>query len=99
MQEPPKSTTSSTARVLRPRQDPNQDSVVAVVVMAAVVAESMLQTPENPQNQLEKIGRFHYLVISVGGVQNLDIRKVNSVRQWKQSAEAVEQRGTTRRCV
>ena len=91
----PKSTTSSTARVPRPREDPNQDPVVAVVVMAA---ESMLETPENPPNRLEKVGRLHYLMIYVGDMENLDTRKVNPVRPWGQSAEAVEQRGTMRRC-
>ena len=71
----PKSTTCSTAEVPRPRANPNQDPVAAVVVMAAVVAESTLQTPENPPNQLEKVGRLHYLMIYVGGVENLDTRK------------------------
>ena len=32
----PKSTTSSTARVLRPKEDPNQDLVAAVVVIGWV---------------------------------------------------------------
>ena len=83
MQELPKSTTSSTARVPRPKEDPNQDPVAAVVVMAVVAAESTLETPENPPNQLEKVGRFHYLMIYVGGVKNLDTRKVNHVRPTK----------------
>ena len=87
------------ARVPRPKEDPNPDPVVGVAVMAAVVAESTLETPGNPPNKLEKVGRFHYLVISVGGVENLGTRKVNPVRPWRLSAEAVEQRGTTRRCV
>ena len=43
----------------------------------------------NPPNQLEKIGRLHYLMIYVGGVENLGTRKVNPVRPWRQSAEAV----------
>ena len=42
-----KSTTSSMARVPRPMEEPNQDPVA---VMAAVVAESTLVTPENPPN-------------------------------------------------
>ena len=72
---------------------PNQDLVAVVVVVAAV---SML---ENPQNQLEKVGTFHYPMTSVGDVGNQDIRKVNSVKLWKPSADAVEQKGTMRRCV
>ena len=32
--------------------------MAAVAVMAVVVAESTLQTPENPPNQLEKVGRL-----------------------------------------
>ena len=48
--KPPKSTTSSMAGVPRPRANPNQDPVAALVVMAAVAAESTLQTPENPPN-------------------------------------------------
>ena len=83
------------ARVPRPKEDPNQDPVA---VMAVVVAESTLVTPENPPNRLEKLGRFHYLMIYVGGVENLTTRKDNPVRPWRQSAEAVEQRGTLRRC-
>ena len=44
------------AGVPRPKEDPNQEPVAAVVVMVAVAAESTLQTPENPSNQLEKVG-------------------------------------------
>ena len=69
------------------RASPNQDPVAAVSVL------------ENLTNQLEKVGKFHYPLISVGDVVNQDIRKVNTVKPWKQSAEAVEQKGTTRRCV
>ena len=46
----PKSTTSSMAGVPRPKEDPNQDPVAVVAVMAVVAAESTLQTPENPPN-------------------------------------------------
>ena len=48
---------------------------------------------------MEKVGRFHYLQTSVGDVGNQDIRKVNTVKLWKQSAETVEQKGTMRRSV
>ena len=95
----PKSTTSSMARVPRPREDPNQDPVAAVAVMVVVWQSQCWKHQKTHQIRLEKVGRFHYLVISVGGVENLDTRKVNSVRPWKQSAEAVEQKGTMRRCV
>ena len=81
------STTSSMARVPGPREDPNQDPVAAVAVVAA---ESTLVTPENPPNQLEKVERLYYLMIYVGGVENLDTRKVNHAKLQRQSAEAVE---------
>ena len=87
---------SSIARDPRARTSLNLDPVAAVVAVALVAAVSMLG---NPQNQLEKVGKFHYLLTSVGDVENQDIRKVNTVKLWKQSAEAVEQKGTTRRCV
>ena len=38
-------------------------------------------------------------VTSAGDVENLNIRKVNHAKQWKQSAEVVEPKDTTRRCV
>ena len=63
------------------RASPNQDPVVAMVVVAVVAAVSML---ENPPNWLEKVGKFHYPLISVGDVENQDIRKVNTVKLWKQ---------------
>ena len=71
------------ARVPRPKEGPNQVLVVAVAVMVAMAADSMLETPENPPNQQEKVGRLHYLMIYVGGVENLDTRKVNPVRPWR----------------
>ena len=53
----------------------------------------------NPPNWLERAEKFHCPLTSVGDVENQDIRKVNTVKLWKQSAEAVKQNGTTRRCV
>ena len=76
----------SMGRELR-RASPNQDPVAAV---------SML---ENPPNQLGNVGKFHYPLIYLGNVVNLDTRKVNTVKPWKQSVEAVEQKGTIRRYV
>ena len=38
-------------------------------------------------------------MISVGGVENLDIRKVNHAKLQRPSAEDVGLRDTTRRCV
>ena len=43
------------------RERANQDPVVAVVVV--VVAQSMLENP------LERVGKFHYPLTSVGGVE------------------------------
>ena len=90
-----KSTMYSMGRELR-RASPNKGPVVAVVAVMVVAAVSTLG---NPPNQLEKVGKFHYPLISVGDVGNQDTRKVNTVKLWKQSAEAVEQKCTTRRCV
>ena len=57
----------------------NPDPVVAVTaVVVAVAAESMLKTLEN---LLEKAGKFHYQMTSVGDVEKADTRKVNLVRQ------------------
>ena len=75
----------------------NLDPVVAVVaVVEAVAADSMLESQEN---LLERVGKFHYPLTSVGGVEKEDIRKVNLVKLWKQFAETVEQRVTMRKCV
>ena len=81
-----KSTMYSMGRELR-RASQNQGPVAAVLILG------------NPPNQLERVGKFHYPLISVGDVENQDIRKVNTVKLWKQSAEAVEQKGTMSRCV
>ena len=75
----------------RRRADPDP---VATVVAAAVV--SMM---ENPPIQKEMEGNPHYLQTSAGDVENLDIRKINHAKQWKQSAEVVEPKDTMRRCV
>ena len=34
----------------------------------------------NPTKSTEKVGRLHYLMIYVGGVENLDTRKVNHAK-------------------
>ena len=60
----------------------NQDPVAAVVAVA--VAESMLETLESP---LERAGKFHYPLTSVGDVEKVGTRKVNLVKLWKQFAE------------
>ena len=75
----------------------NQDPVVAVAAVVVVVAaESMLERLENP---LERTRKFHYPLTSVGGVEKVDIRKVNPARQWKQFAGTVEPRDIMRKCV
>ena len=82
----------STARDPRRRRaDP--DPVAAVVAAAAV------STLEYPPIRKEMEGNSHYLLTSAGDVENLDIRKVNHAKQWKQSAEVVESKKTMRRCV
>ena len=75
----------------------NQDPVAAVVAVVAVVAaESTLETLEN---LMEKAGKFHYPLTSVGDVEKKDIRRVNLVKLGKQFAETVEQGVTMRKCV
>ena len=71
----------------------NQDPMTAVV---AVVAESMLETLENP---LERVRKFHYPLTSVGHVEKEGIKKANPVKQWKQFAGTVEPRDIMRKCV
>ena len=92
----PRLTMCSMARDLRRRRaDP--DPVVAVVAAAAVVANTT--NDGKPSNSKEMEGNPHYLLTSAGDVENLDIRKVNHAKQWKQSAEVVEPKDTMRRCV
>ena len=75
----------------------NQDPVATVAALVVVVAaESTLETLENP---MERAGKFHYPMMSVRDVERADTRKGNLARQWKHFVEAVEQRGTTRKCV
>ena len=81
------------ARDLR-RRRANPDQVVAAAAVAAI-----LPMMENPPIQKEMEGNPHYLLASVGDVENLNIRKVNHAKQRKQSAEVVEPKDTTRRCV
>ena len=76
------------------RTRPNQDPVVAVVLVVA--AESMLETLKN---LMEKAGKFHYPLTSVGDVEKEDIRRDNLVKLWKQFVETMEQRVTVRKCV
>ena len=71
--------------------------MAAVVTAVAVVA--ILPRMENPPIQKEMEGNPHYLLTSAGDVENLDIRRVNHAKQWKQSAEVVEPKDTMRRCV
>ena len=79
------------------KEKANQDPVVAVAaVVVAVAAVSML---ENPPNQMEKVGKFHYPMTSVGDVAKEDTRRDILVKLWKQFAEAVELRVTMRKCV
>ena len=42
-------------------------------------------------------GNPHYLLTSAGDVENLNIRKVNYAKQWKQSAEVVEPKDTIKK--
>ena len=76
------------------RERANQDPVVEVVV--AVAAESILETQEN---LLERVRKFHYLLTSVGDVEEEDIKKVNPVKLWRQCVETVEPRDIMRKCV
>ena len=76
------------------KEKANQDPVVAVV--AVVAAVSMLETPPN---QMERVGKFHYPMTSVGDVAKEDIRKDILVKLCKQFVEAVEQGVTMRKCV
>ena len=85
------------------RTKTNPDPMVAVAAVAAgsmlenvVAAMSMLV---NTQNMLERVKNPHYLQTSVRGVVNLDMRKVNHAKLQRQSAETVESKDTTRRCV
>ena len=59
---------------------------------------SNVNAGEYPKH-VRKGKKTHYIWTSVGGVENLDIRKVNHVKLQRQSAEAVEQRGIMRKCV
>ena len=79
------------------KEKANQDPVVAVAAVVVVVAAvSML---ENPPNQMEKVGKFHYPMTSVGDVAKEDTRRDILLKLWKQFAEAVELRVTMRKCV
>ena len=75
----------------------NQDPVAAVMaVVAAVAAESM---PGTLENILERARKFHYPLTSAGDVEKEGIKKVNSVKLWKQCVETVEPRDSMRKCV
>ena len=78
-----KSTMSSMARDPRARTSLKPDPVVVMVAVVVVAAVLMLG---NPQNILKRAGRFHFPQTSVGDMGNQDIRKVNTVKLWKQSA-------------
>ena len=51
------------------------------------------------ENPLERAGKFHYPMTSVGDVEKGGIQKVNPLRQWKQFAGTVEPRDIMRKCV
>ena len=92
----PKSTTSSTARVPRPKEDSNKE-VAAVSMLENMVAA--VSTLVSLQNTLERARNPHYPLTSVGGMENPDIRKVNHAKLQRQSVETVESKDTIRKCV
>ena len=75
----------------------NQDPVAAVVAVVAVVAAELIL--ETLENLMERAGKFHYPLMSVGDVEKGGTKKDNLVKLWKQFAETVEQRVTMRKCV
>ena len=57
---------------------------------AAVAAESMLETLENPQ---ERAGKFHYPMTSVGDVEKADIRKGQPCKAVEASLQKLWNKG------
>ena len=86
----------STMCIMGRIQERKRQTKTPVVAVAVVAAVSML---ENPPNQMEKIGKFHYPMTSVGDVAREDIRSDIPVKLWKQFVEVVELKGTMRKCV
>ena len=77
-------------------KDPRKERANQDLVVAVVAAESMLEIQEN---LMERVRKFHYPLTSVRDVEKEDIKKVNSVKQWKQFAGNVEARDSMGRCV
>ena len=74
----------------RGKQNPVEKAQQVVAVVAAV---------EKPPNPVERVRKFHYPQTFFGDVVKEDIRRVNIVKLWKQSAGTVPSRDIVRKCV
>ena len=85
------------AEAPRLKEDLNQNPVAATEEVAAVVADPRLETPAKLQNHLQKARNPNCQMTYVGDVGNPDIRRRNTAKHWRQSAEAVKPKDITKR--
>ena len=85
----------------RTKANPGPMAAVAVVAAVSMLenAEAAMSMVVNTQNTLEREETTTTYGHLLEDVENLDIRKVNPVKLWKQSAETAEPKDTRRRSV